>query len=255
MKQKNYYDILHVPETATEDEIKKAYRKLAKEFHPDRHPGESEAEAKFKEVGEAYEVLKDPEKRRKYDELRRYGSGQAQGSMSYEDFMSRFGGYQDRSGATEEFNWGFGGGLEDIFSQLFGGSSSRTRRPAQRSDRFHFDFGSAHGNRESAEPQATGDSFFKRKGDDAYVDIPINLAQALLGSTIRVRTPQGKKVNVKIAAGTQPEAVLRVRGMGFSDRVRSGDLYIRTHLNIPVNLTEEQKKLAATLLNALGLRH
>ncbi len=255
MNQKNYYDILHLPETATDEEIKKAYRKLAKECHPDRHPGDSGAEAKFKEIGEAYDVLKDPEKRRKYDELRRYGSGQAQGSMSYEDFMNRFGGYRARSGGDEEFNWGFGGGLEDIFSQLFGGSSSRTRRPAQRNRGFRFDFGNARPEAETAEPQATSDSFFKRKGDDAYVDIPINLAQALLGSTIRVRTPQGKKVNVRIAAGTQPEAILRVRGLGFNDRGRSGDLYIRTHLTIPSNLTEEQKQLAAALFHELGLRH
>ncbi|MBE0645783.1 MAG: J domain-containing protein [Bacteroidetes bacterium] len=255
MNQKNYYEILQVAESATEAEIKQAYRKLAKEYHPDRHPDDISAESKFKEIGEAYEVLKDTEKRRKYDELRRYGAGQPPpGNMSYEDFINRFGGYRGRGGEQEEFTWGFGGGLDDIFSQLFGGAGNRSRRPSQRSRSYHFDFGGAKSNSEAMHPEATHDAFFKRKGDDAYVDIPINLGQALLGSTIRVRTPQGKRVNVKIVPGTQPEAVLRVRGMGFNDRGQGGDLYIRTHLTIPVNLTEEQKTKAAALLRELGMR-
>lgn len=262
MKQKNYYDILHVSESASEDEIKQAYRKLAKEYHPDRHPDDKSAEAKFKEIGEAYEVLKDTEKRRKYDELRRYGMGGAQGSMSYEDFINRFGGSRGAGGEQEEFTWGFGGGLDDIFSQLFGGGKTETRRNSKRGGGFRFDFGgmnrdsgAAKRPQEASEPQATHDSFFKRKGDDAYVDISINLAQALLGSTVRVRTPQGKKVNVRIAPGTQPEAVLRVRGMGFADRGRSGDLYIRTHLALPAEMNEDQKERMATILRELGMRY
>ncbi len=254
MNQKNYYDILQVPETATEAEIKQSYRKLAKESHPDRHPDDKSAEAKFKEIGEAYEVLKDTEKRRKYDELRRYGAGQAQGSMSYEDFISRFGGYQDRRGEQEEFTWGFGGGLDDIFSQLFTGSTSRGRRGSKRAHGERVRSTATRKQRQSSEPQATSDAFFKRRNNDAFVDIPINLGQALLGSTIRVRTPQGKKVNVKIAAGTQPEAVLRVRGMGFADNGRIGNLYIRTHLTIPTELTEEQRTKIETLLHEMGLR-
>jgi DnaJ-class molecular chaperone len=264
MDQKNYYEILQIAETATEAEIKQAYRKLAKEFHPDRHPDDKGAEAKFKEVGEAYEVLKDVEKRRKYDELRRYGAGQAPGSMSYEDFINRFGGYGDRRGEQEDFTWGFGGGLDDIFSQLVSGSASRPRRTSKRGQGVRFNSGGARqqgarqqGARQAGVPeypQATSDAFFKRKENDAYVDIPINLAQALLGSTIRVRTPQGKKVNVKIAAGTQPEAVLRVRGMGFNEHGQSGDLYIRTHMTIPAGLTDEQKETAAALLRELGMR-
>ncbi|MDT8324159.1 MAG: DnaJ domain-containing protein, partial [Bacteroidota bacterium] len=126
MQQKNYYEILGVKENASSEEIKKAYRRLAKEYHPDRHQGDAQAEAKFKEIGEAYDVLKDAGRRRKYDELRRYSSGQAQESMSYEDFMSRFGG--QRSGSSEEFTWGFGGdSMDDIFSALFGGARSARR--------------------------------------------------------------------------------------------------------------------------------
>lgn len=266
MQQKNYYDILGVPESASESDIKKAYRNLAKKYHPDRHPGDAEAEAKFKELGEAYEVLKDAAKRKKYDELRRYSSGQAQGSMSYEEFMSRFGG--QASGGAEEFTWGFGGdSLDDIFSTLFGGSArrgARRRRTTHPGGGFHFSFSGTdpqagahtqYGPAASNEPRATADPFFKRKGDDAFVDIPINLAQAMLGSTIRVRTPQGKKANVKIPPGTQPEAVLRLRGLGFADHGRTGDLYIRTHLTLPEKLTDEQKTQLAALFESMGMKY
>lgn len=274
MKQKNYYEILGVPENASEEDIKKAYRRLAKEYHPDKHQGEAAAEAKFKEIGEAYDVLKDPTKRRKYDELRRYSSGGAQGSMSYEDFMSRFGG--QRAGSSEEFTWGFGGdSLDDIFSSLFGGGRSTRRGRRKSGGGFHFDFsgmggpgsmggpgaatqgGAGRGTRggaASSEPQVTSDPFFKRKGSDAYVDIPVNLAQALLGSTVRVRTPQGKKVNVKIPAGGKPESVLRLRGMGYADRGTAGDLYIRTHLTLPADLDEEQREEAAALFRRWGMK-
>lgn len=267
MKQKNYYEILQVSESASDSEIKQAYRKLAKEYHPDRHPDDKGAEAKFKEIGEAYDVLKDKEKRRKYDELRRYGAGEAQGSMSYEDFINRFGGgrsagARSAGGEQDEFTWGFGGGLDDIFSQLFGGGKTETRRSSKRGGGMRFEFsgmnrepGAMNRSRESSEPQATHDAFFKRKGDDAYVDMAINLAQALFGSTVRVRTPQGKRVNVRIAPGTQPEAVLRVRGMGFSDHGRSGDLYIRTHLSLPTEMDEEQKEKLAVILRELGMKY
>jgi DnaJ-class molecular chaperone len=274
MKQKNYYELLGVSETATEPEIKKAFRTLAKECHPDRHPGDAAAEARFKDINEAYEVLGDADKRRKYDELRRYSSGGGQqGSMSYEDFLRRFGGA--RSADNREFTWGFGGSsLDDIFANLFGGSgaraASRQKQRGSRSNPFSGGnpFGGANpfsgGNPFSrgqaketipTEPQPTADPFFKRKGDDAYVDITINLAQALLGSKIRVRTPGGASVHVKIAAGIEPGRVLRVPGMGFSDGGRTGDLYIRTKLVIPATLTDEQREAAVRFAEAMGMKH
>ena len=257
MKQKNYYGILGVSEGADTAEIKKAYRQLAKECHPDRNPGNAAAESRFKDISEAYEVLGDETRRRKYDELRRYSTGGARGSMSYEDFMSRFGG--SSSGTDDEFTWGFGGGsMEDIFSSLFGGGSGRSRGGG----RMHFSSGNraksqgthSGGGKTGSTPEATSDPFFKRKGTDAFVDIPVNLGQALLGSTIRVRTPDGKRVQVKIPRGKAPENTLRVRGMGFFANGTQGDLYIRTHLALPESLTPEQESKAREFIESLGLK-
>lgn len=254
MKQKNYYEILGVSENATEAEIKKVFRTLAKECHPDRNPGKPAAEARFKEINEAYEVLGDAEKRKKYDQLRRYSAHGAPGdSMSYEDFVRNFGG-QSGSGGEREFTWGFDtGSLGDIFSSLFGGS---TREQTPRSP-FTREFRTRSTSRPAAsrEPRATDDPFFKRKGNDAYVDVPINLGQALLGSKIRVRTPSGQSVVVRIPAGIKPEATLRVRGMGYQSGPAAGDLFIRTHLALPESLTAEQRELVEKLARSLGLKH
>jgi DnaJ-class molecular chaperone len=247
MKQKNYYETLGVQESASEDDIKKSFRSLAKEHHPDRNPGDAAAEARFKDINEAYEVLGDPEKRRKYDELRRYSSrGGAGGSMSYEDFLRHFGGQRSEE---REFTWGFDvGNLGDIFENLFGGTTRTHRTRSRARPR---DFSRAR-QTATAEPEATADPFFKRKGEDAYVDIDVNLAQVLLGSKIRVRTPSGRSVYVRIPAGLKPDAVLRVRGMGFG---RSGDLLIRTHLSLPDSLRDEEREAVETLARLRGWKY
>jgi DnaJ-class molecular chaperone len=258
MKQKNFYEILGVPENATESDIKSAYRKLAKKYHPDKNPGDPSAEGKFKEIGEAYETLHDPDKRKKYDELRKYtGPGASGGSMSYEEFIRRFGGQRAASGeAQNESTWGFdGSSLDDIFSSLFGGQRARqrtTRRPQQQQA---YEYRFANERDSNTEPQPTDDPFFKRKGADAYADVTINVAQAVLGSTIRVRTPSNQHVHVKIQAGTQPETSLRVAGMGFESGRQKGDLYIRIHLRIPSGLTEDQIEKMRDLAASLNLRY
>ncbi|HVZ40519.1 MAG TPA: DnaJ domain-containing protein [Candidatus Kapabacteria bacterium] len=250
MTNKDYYKSLGVAESASAEEIKKAYRAIAKKYHPDKNPGNKEAEEKFKEASEAYDTLGDPEKRAKYDQFRKLGGGRFTGfpgstggdDMSYEEFMRRFGTAAQREryggGRQQQSSRNFGDfSIDDLFGNLFGGK--RAKPAAVESD----------------EPQPTDDPFFKRKGNDAYVELTINLAQALLGSKVRVRTPSGKKVTVTITPGTEPEKLLRVPKMGYESGSALGDLYIRLHVSIPKNLTDEQRELVAQLAEVLGLRH
>ena len=112
--KRDYYEVLGVAKTATDAEIKKAYRVLAKKYHPDMNPGDKEAEVKFKEASEAYAVLSDPEKRKQYDQFGHAAFEQGGGAGA-----GGFGGF--------DFSDIFGGGMGDIFSDLFGGGRSRSR--------------------------------------------------------------------------------------------------------------------------------
>src|SRR4051812_16644761 len=127
-QEKDYYRVLGVPEAATADEIKKAYRKLAKKHHPDANPGNKAAEARFKEISEANSVLSDADKRKQYDRLRKYGA--------FANMGQRGGAPRGNTGQTtgagpaggqsfEEFDFG---GLGDIFSSIFGGEGGRAGR-------------------------------------------------------------------------------------------------------------------------------
>ena len=261
MKGKDYYEILGVAENASIDEIKKSYRTIAKENHPDKNPGDKAAEERFKAATEAYDTLSDTEKRAKYDQLRKLGAtgsgfgfgfqpGRGGSSRTtstesgrsfeeeYADFMRDFGTRTQRERYGGESSGGSRfGGLDDLIGNLFGEGKKESAQSTQ-----------------SNEPQPTDDSFFKRKGNNAYVDLKINLAQALLGSKVRVRTPSGKKVTVKIPAGTEPEKMLRVSGMGYQSMAGTGDLFIRLNPVMPKNLTDEQIESAKTLAEKLGLR-
>ena len=256
MQQKDYYKVLGISENATEEEVKKAYREIAKKYHPDKNPGDKAAEEKFKEASDASETISDTQKRAKYDNSRTYGGGGGfgfggggaqEGGMSYEEFMRQYGGpSQQGRGAGRRTGGSFGFGdtsMEELFGGLFGGKTTRKSRRAE------------EGGTESGEPQPTDDPFFKRKGNDAYVDLTINLAQALLGSKVRVRTPSDKRVTLRIPAGTDPEKTLRIPNMGYQSGEGTGDLYIRIHLALPKNLTDEQKELVKEMAEKLGLRY
>src|SRR6266853_265328 len=125
---KDYYEVLGVPRTASDDEIKKAFRKLAREYHPDVAKNKKQAEEKFKELNEAYEVLSDPAKRKKYDEL---GPNWSSGSEfrappGWESSFRTGGGFPGRGSRGEEFEFHFGGtGFSDFFEQLFGSKGAR----------------------------------------------------------------------------------------------------------------------------------
>jgi len=194
---KDFYAILGVAKTATPEEIKKAYRKLALQYHPDRNPG-PDGEEKFKEIGEAYSVLSDTSKRAEYDRLKeavRSGAGAGfPGGFRATDF-----------GFGEEFD------VEDLLSQLFGG----------RGGGFNIGFG--------ARPRA-------RRGRDVETNVTLSFDEAASGAERRVRfdLPEGRReVTVRIPAGVADGARIRARGQGEGgDRGgEAGDLYVRVHVS------------------------
>ena len=357
----DFYQTLGVPRGASKDEIRKAFRKLARQYHPDTNAGDKAAEEKFKEANEAYETLSDPDKRKNYDEMLRLGAfdprtgrpGQG-GFQGFDPNMFRQGG--------QTFQMGDFG---DILANLFGGAAQGGRRGgqggAQRGADLQADVtisfddslrgasvrvpvdsngpcptchgsGAApgtspkicpechgrgvlaqnqgpfaisvpcprchgngtvidspcptcHGNGVTRQTRRyavkippgakegtkirlkgkgeagtaggqTGDLYvvvhvedsglFERRGDDLLIEVPVTMAEAMLGTTARIPTPGGGKVSLKVPAGSSDGRTLRVRGKG-APRLRSGgngDLLARVRLIVPAKLSKEQKRLA-----------
>ena len=365
---KDYYQVLGVPETATVDEIKKAFRRLAKQYHPDRNPNNSHATDRFKEINEAHDVLSDPEKRKKYDQLRRYGAfaGGAGG-----------GGRGPSPGAgagAADFDLsdlGPLGGLGDLFSSIFGrrgGAGAGTGNAAGRADdedeietTISIPFrvaalggrvpvtlpmtevcptcsgsGAAPGASFSTCPECRGrgfisfgqggfavnrpcpvcrgkgkvpsercptcggsgevrvekrlmitvppgtedgtrlrlkgqgtkgrgdvvvviqvepDRFFRRDGLDVICTVPINLAQAMLGTRIKVKTLDGRRVMLRVPSGTQHGQRFRITGQGIEKNGRRGDQYVEVKVEIPEHLTPEQESAARAFAEKAGLKY
>ena len=206
MAGKDYYDILGVKKGATEDEIKKAYRKLAKKHHPDVNKGNKEAENKFKELSEAYAVLSDKEKREQYDRLGKEafnfgGQGGQYGGFDFAEFMRNAGGSsRARRGAgtrgrTVDFT--------DIFGDLFGGGGSDFQYEQQ--------------------PQ---------RGQDVESETTIDFRDAVLGTTMDLRFQDGRTVKVKIPEGVAEGQKLRLRGKGMPGPLGGppGDLQLLIHV-------------------------
>lgn len=213
----DYYKILGVDKSIPQDEIKAAYRKRSKQFHPDLHPDDPKAKAKFQLLNEAYAVLSDPEKRAKYDQYgenwdkvgQGFGTGGA-GGTDFEGFDFNFGGQ--------------GGGFSDFFEQLFGGAfgnRSSSRRTSQ-------DFHSAN----------------TRKSADLEADTEIDVFTAMLGGELILQTPSGTKLKMKVKPGTQSGSKLRLKGKGqtLANGI-VGDLILTIHVKIPTRLSERQKAL------------
>jgi len=189
MEYKDYYKILGISKDASQEEIKKSYRKLAMKYHPDKNPENIEAENKFKEVSEAYEVLKDPEKRKHYDELgenwknyQNTGAGGGPGAYQY-TYHGHGGGQQVNF--DDIFGSG-GGGFSDFFEQFFGGAYQQAGPYQQRRP---------------------------RKGQDFISEFEISLAEAYSG-TSRMVNLDGKQIKINIKPGAKDGQKLRVRGKG-----------------------------------------
>lgn len=209
-KFKDYYQILGVSKTASQDEIKKAYRKLARKYHPDRNKGDKAAEEKFKEINEAYEVLGNPENRKKYDEVGMYWRQYDEYKKAQEQArQAGFGGFSGFGGS------GFGGGgsyfyegdlgdLEDIFN-MFGGG-----------------FGGFTGSRARAN--------VPRKGHDYKAEMTLSFDEVVNGAT-RIIDLGDKKIRVRIKPGAYDGQVIKIPGKGAPgiNGGPAGDLYITIH--------------------------
>ena len=206
MAKRDYYEVLGVSKNASDDEIKKAYRKLAVKYHPDKNPGDKEAEAKFKEINEAHDVLSDKQKRARYDQFGHAGVGGASGGGGYGGFSGNpFGGFGGQS-----FNFDFGGGgLDDILGSLFGFGAAGSRRP--------------------------------RRGADYQTSVTLTFEEAIFGTTKSV-TVDGASLKVKIPAGIDDGMSIRLRGKGGpapEGGSEAGDLYVKVRVKPHKSLTRE----------------
>ena len=281
MVKKDYYEILGIGRSATEEEIKKAYRNLARKYHPDLHPGNKEMEARFKEINEAYEVLKDTKKREQYDRF---------GSSAFEPGFEGARTYTYPGGTVNIEDLGFDiGGIEDIFGDIFD-KRARTRKGPLRGEDVEYilDIGfeqAIHGtevrltiNGEKITvkiPAGVKDGsrvrvaekgkhgtlggpygdlyiitkvkphpYFRREDDDIYLDVPITITEAALGAKVHIPTIDGKAVLV-IPPGTHSGQKLGLKGKGaphIKDKTR-GDQYVIIKIIAPKGLDQKSKNL------------
>ena len=378
MAQQDYYAVLGVPASATQDEIKKQYRKLAAKHHPDKNPNDPKAADTFKAISEAYQTLGDAEKRKQYDQMRQLGAfggfgGGPRGAGTRGAGGPPPGGPNVR---FDEFDIGGLGGLGDIFSSMFGGggarpgaAGARARGPQRGQDvestleipfrtaamggkvpvelDLNEECGTCHGT--GAAPGArlvtceeckgrgsisfgqggfavnrpcpvclgrgqvptercptcagagevrtrrkvsitvpagvdtgtkirlkgqggkgtkngppgdllitftvTADRFYKREGLDLIAPVPINIAQATLGSRVSVKTLDGTKVAIKIPPGTASGKRFRVRGQGIEKEGVKGDLIVQVEVAVPEKLTPEQEEAMKAFAEAGGMKY
>lgn len=291
MTKKDFYQVLGVSRSSTEDEIKKAFRKLAMQYHPDKNPGDKKSEDKFKEVTEAYEVLSDPQKKAQFDQFGSVGEG----------FNFNRGGFKSGPQAGPDFQDAFG----DIFGDLFGQTQGRRSRPRKGADLrysmrltleeaakgvervIHFmrerneksvesklsvkvPPGVRHEQKlrlsgegdDSGPGSVAGDLYvflevidhplFKLEQDDILLDLPITFLQALKGDEIEVLTLTAK-VMIKIPPGSSSGTTLRLKNKGFPrGGGLFGDMRIRLLIDIPDQLSREEQIALDQLAKSLG---
>ncbi|MEX3565818.1 DnaJ C-terminal domain-containing protein [Micrococcus endophyticus] len=241
---KDFYATLGVAKDASDSDVKKAYRKLARTHHPDQNPGDEAAERKFKEISEAYAVLSDPQERQEYDAIRAMGGG------------ARF---SAPGGAG-------GGGFEDVFGGMFGGGGGprTTQSGPDLSDLFGGMFGGAAGQTGGFGPGGFGDAGYARprptKGADRTATTTISFRGSIQGTTVSLRAADGETIEVKIPKGIRDGQKVRARGKGAPGAAGRGDLLVTVHvreheffhrdgddLRITVPVTFPEAALGATI--------
>ncbi len=237
----DYYKILGVKKDIPQAEIKAAYRKRSKQFHPDLHPDDPKAKAKFQLLNEAYEVLNDPKKRQLYDQYGEHWDklGQGFGGAGGAGGFSGFEGFGD---GGFSFNMG-GSGFSDFFEQLFGGMRGK-RAGKGFSGAYGTDGGfSGFGGTGGFGTGAGGFGGFSQEPADTEASVTIDMFTAVLGGEIIVQSPSGK-FKIKIKPGTQPGSKIRLKGKG-TPTANGGktDLILTLNVSIPTTLTESQRQL------------
>lgn len=276
----DYYKILGISKNATTDEIKKAYRKLARQYHPDTNPDNAEAHKKFQQINEANEVLSDPDKRKKYD---KYGKDWQHGeayerARQQQPFGGGYSGEFDDSGFSDFFSSLFGGGgggrtsrmrgqdlnstltldLTDVFTTqkqtlTINGKKVRLTIPAGIEDGQVIKlkgYGSPGMRGGPAGDlyitfQINNNTSFKRTGSDLHLDLMIDLYTALLGGDVTVNTLHGT-IKLKVKPETMNNTKTRIKGKGFpvyKSEGNFGDLFINFQVQLPQNLSEKEKEL------------
>ncbi|MBC6110952.1 DnaJ C-terminal domain-containing protein [Pedobacter fastidiosus] len=288
MEYIDYYKLLGITKVATAAEIKTAYRKFARKYHPDLNPDNKEAEQKFKAINEANEVLSDPEKRKKYDkygadwkngeQFEKAGQKQQQthqrqnsesfGADDFSEFFESMYGAGNRGRQTkfrgQDLNAEVDLNLRDVYE-----SRKQTLTVNGRQIRLTFPAGIENGQiikiKDHGSPGANGgpngdlyitfliknDTLFKRDGNNLHLDVDLDLYKAMLGGEILVETFTGK-VKLKVASGTQSETRVKLKGKGFpiyKKENQYGDLYITFKVKLPSDLSEREKELFTELSN------
>ena len=230
----DFYKALGVSEDASENDIKKAYRKLSRKYHPDLNPGDAAAEKKFKEISEAYDVLSDKKQREEYDQIRRYGAaGFGGGSYTGYPGADAFGGFS---------NGGAGINIDDLLGGFFGGSAGGSRRSAGFTSADFGGMGSGMGGGGFGGAQHAAP-------EESTTSTRISLVQAYTGATVTVFLPDGSHTEARIPAGIKDGQKVRLRGKGLHGadlkvtvRVSDDSVYSREGNNLimraPVTLAE-----------------
>lgn len=227
----NYYDILWVAKTATNEEIKKSYKKLAMKYHPDRNKWDKEAEKKFKEINEAYQVLWDEKKKKQYDQF---------GNSNFWNFNNwNFNNWNYQWNPFGNFGWWFN--FEDIFSG-FGWWSQKS------STRFDFDFSEFFGNKSKSWPRSEKkQNQEKEQNLDVTETISIPFIDFLFDTQVSIKTINWKNLKLKIKALTKPWTKFKIKWEWKKINWKTGDMFVIVEAKMPKEIPEHVKKMVEAI--------